>query len=160
PPATGFASLNPSYGAPPPSQRIEKIDQILFLPPGESNPEPLVVEIHRVQQRRGGAVVKIGGARGQSTQDRSLDLAEVGALTGNQRTARVRHHKGLPRMRTILALQGENRQPGNIERRRTTSSGIGDADVQGRLDGVIAHIGSVVAGAAESRNGRQVERVI
>src|SRR5215813_7118542 len=56
-------------GSPPrPSQRIEEIHQILLLLLRESDSEPLVVEIHRVQERRRGAVVKIGRARRQSAQ--------------------------------------------------------------------------------------------
>src|SRR5262249_43612613 len=90
----------------------------------------------------------------------SLDLADVGTLAGNESTARIGHHKGLPRMWTAVALQGENRQSRNIEGRGTVGTGIGDADVQRRLDRMIAHIGRVVAGAAESRNNRPVERVI
>src|SRR5260370_5251519 len=142
------------------SEGIKKIDQIILLPLGESNAEPLVVKIHRVGQCRRGAIVKVRRTRRQPAQDGSLDLADVGALAGNQCTARIGHHKSLPRMWTLIALQGEDRQSRNIERRRTVGAGIGDADVQGRLDGMIAHVGRVVAGAAEPRDARQVEDII
>ena len=72
---------------------------------GESSPEPLVVEIHRIQQCRGGAVVEVRRARRQSAQDGSLDLADVGALSRNDCTAWIGYRKGLPRKRTAIALQ-------------------------------------------------------
>src|SRR5215467_13588323 len=99
---------------------------MLLLPFGESYAKSLVVEIHRVQERRCGAVVKIGRARRQAPQDGALDLADVGAFPGNQGAARIRHHKDLPRKWTAVALQSENRQSRNIERRSTFGNGTGD----------------------------------
>src|SRR5258706_12508459 len=139
-------SYDPNNRLPRPSQRIEKIDQILLLPLSESNAEPLVVEIHHIHQGRSGAVVKVRGACRQSAQDGTFDLANVGALAGNHCTARIGHHKSLPCKRTLLALQGEDRQSRNIARWRTVGAGVGDAGVQGGLDRMMTEVGRVWPG--------------
>ena len=55
----------------------------------ETDTEALVVEVDHVHQGGCRTVVKIGRTRRQSSQNRSLELADVGALTGNQRSAGV-----------------------------------------------------------------------
>src|SRR5262245_57324055 len=65
------------------SQRVEEVHQILLLLIGKADAEALVVEVHRVHQRRRRAVVEIGRARRQAAQDRSFQLADVGALAGD-----------------------------------------------------------------------------
>src|SRR6185312_3883026 len=61
------------------SERIEECDEVLLLLLGEPHLKPDVVEIHGFAQRRRGAVVEVGCAGGEATQDRAFDAIEVAA---------------------------------------------------------------------------------
>src|ERR1700719_1545032 len=113
---------------------IKEIDQVLLLLICETDVEALVIKIHRVEQSGCRAVVEIGGARGQSPQSEPFDLADVGAVSRNQCAARIGDDISVSFEPTCRACEGENRQSGNVEGRKALGSGIGNADVQWRLD--------------------------
>ena len=68
--------------------------------------------------------------------------------------------KDLPCERPLRARQREDRQSRNVEDRRLLAPASANADVERRLDRMVADVGRVVAGAAESRNARDVEIVV
>src|SRR6185437_12001196 len=106
------------------------------------------------------SVMEIRRARRQPAENGTFELADIGALSGDQRASWIGDLKHLPGKRPLLAGQGEYRQTGDVEHRRALGTRIGDTDVERRLDGVVAHIGCVVAGAAESRIARDPEGVV
>src|SRR5207253_1424475 len=77
--------------AAPLSEGTQECDQISLLLICKPDIESLVIEVDDIEQGGRRAVVKVWSTRRQSSQDRSLDLADVGTLAGNQRSARVRH---------------------------------------------------------------------
>src|SRR5438128_12140095 len=74
----------------PSSEGTQECDQISLLLIRKPDIESLVIEVDDIEQGGRRAVMKVGSTRRQSSQDRSLDLAYVGTLAGNQRAARVR----------------------------------------------------------------------
>ena len=74
-------------GAPQESQGIQKSDQLLLFFCRQIHLEPLVVEIDKLLQIVGSAVMEIGRAGGQSAQNRSLAPVHVAALARDQRFA-------------------------------------------------------------------------
>jgi hypothetical protein len=85
----------------------------------------------------------------QPAQDRTLGLADIGAVAADHRAADVGDLKGLAGQRPGGAQHREYWQPGDVEYRRGERAGIGNPDIQGRLDRMIAGIRRVVAGPAE-----------
>src|SRR5881409_1618394 len=55
----------------------------------DARAEALVVEIDDRAKIRGGPVVEVGGARGEATEDRRLELADVRELARDERAAGV-----------------------------------------------------------------------
>ena len=104
--------------------------------------------------------MEIGSSRCQSSQNRSLDLADIGALTGNQCPAGVGDDKALSCQGPRRATRHEYRQPGNVQCRGTVGARIGDADIEGRLDGMITDVWGVMTGAAKTRNTLDSKHVI
>src|SRR5262249_12897974 len=102
-----------------------------------------------IEQRRRRTIMEVGRPRGEPTEDGSFDLADVSTLAGNHRAAWICDHECLSGKRAFGAFQREHRQSGDVKRRRLVGSGIGDADVQRRLDRMIADIRCVMAGATE-----------
>jgi hypothetical protein len=90
-------------------ERTQEIHEIIFLLLPEPEAEPLVVEIHHIEQGRGRAVVEIRSPRGEPTQNWAFQLPDVGALSGNQRAARIGDLEHLPGERPLRAGQGEYR---------------------------------------------------
>src|SRR4029453_15978502 len=70
-------------------QCFEECQQVGFFAPGQPDPEARVVEIDGVGQARGRAVVEVGSARRERTQDRSFELADVVPFPGHHRAPRV-----------------------------------------------------------------------
>ena len=68
-------------------QRVQESDQIPLFAGGEADLEPRVVELDDRLEILGRAVVKIGRAPGEPAQDRSLGLAEVAEVTGEDARA-------------------------------------------------------------------------
>ena len=58
-------------------QRIQERDELAFLFLGQIHREALIVEIHGLQQGRGGTVVKIGRPSRQAAQNRTLDAIQI-----------------------------------------------------------------------------------
>src|SRR6266436_4717371 len=127
---------------------------------GEADIKPSIVELHRILQRGSRAVVEVGCSRRQPAQYRSLELADVGALPGDQGTTRVGYLEYLPSQWPRCAPDRKDRQSLDVQRRRAVLPGIGDADVQWCLDRMVPDIGRIVAGAAEAGDARLIERVI
>ena len=63
---------------------------------GEADVETLIIKLHDICQCGGGAVVEIRRARRQAAQDRSLQLADIGAFASDQGAAGVGNLKYLP----------------------------------------------------------------
>src|SRR5579872_4627131 len=141
-------------------ERIQEIHEIGFLLIRKSDAESLVIEIHRIPQGRGRTVVEVWRSRREPTQNGALDLADIGALSGDQRASRVGDLEYLAGERPLRAGQGEHGQSGDVERWRAFCACIGDADIERRLDGMIADIGRVVASAAESRKVFDPKRIV
>ena len=106
--------------------------------------------------------MKIGGARGEATQDRSLESTDVLALAADHGASRVGYFIDLSGERTVFELAGdcEDRQASNVEDWRSFLAGIGNADIKRCLDRMVADIRRVVAGAAEARDGFDVEVIV
>jgi hypothetical protein len=58
------------------------------------------------------------------------------------------------------ATQREYRQSRNVQCRGTVGARIGDADIEGRLDGMITDVWGIMAGAAKTGNTRGSKHVI
>src|SRR5439155_21611071 len=112
--------------------------------------EALVVEIDDRAKIRGGPVVEVGGTRGEATEDRPLELADVRELARDERAAGIRSLHG-PAVR--LVLQRVERQVQRAPRL------IGEADVEWRHDRVVAGVRGVVAGGAGPLEGRRERRI-
>src|SRR6516225_1720954 len=77
------------------SERIEKIDQVILLLSAETNVEALIIEVYYVQQSGSRAIVEVRRPRSQPPQDGPFDLANIGAMPGNQSTTRISDHEDL-----------------------------------------------------------------
>ena len=142
------------------SQGIQKGYEVGLLLGAEANAEALVIELDDIGHRGGRAVVEIGRARRQATQDWSFQFADIGAISADHGAANIGHLKSLSRQRPGGAPEREDRQPRDVQGRRALLSGICDTDVQRRLNRMVAGTGRIMAGAAESGNTRQVEQII
>ena len=140
-------------GSPISLERIQEIDEIGFLLVRKANCEPLVVEVDHVPQGGSRTIVEVRRARSEPAQDRTFEPADILALAGDHGAAWVGHFVDLSGERAFreIAGQREHRQPGNVEHRRLLVAGIGNANVERRLDRMVADIRRVVAGAAECR---------
>src|SRR6266542_2701149 len=99
-----------------PSQRAEKREQIGFLLSCLPEVEPSV-ELDRFLERGGRPVVEVWRPRGQATQDRALELADVLPFAADHRAARIRGHDGF--------LGGDVSQ--RVDRQVRSDRGIGQA---------------------------------
>src|SRR5262249_6679537 len=127
------------------SKCFEEVDEVFLLLLGETDAEALVIKVHHVHQRCGRAIVEVWRAGSQAPQDRSLEFTDVVTAARNQGTARVGDFK-IP---TVVALNGKNRQSGNVETRRRWID-IGDAYIKRQFDRMIADVLRVVARATET----------
>ena len=71
------------------SQRAEERLQVGLLAVGQTHPEPQVVELHHLGERRRRTVVKERGSGHQPPENRPLEPADVGALARDQSPSRV-----------------------------------------------------------------------
>jgi hypothetical protein len=152
PPGAPAAEIAPGVAGIPPSsvsERIEEIDQILLFLVGETDGKALIIEVHHIQQSGCGAIVEVRRAGSQSSQDGAFEPADILALSRDQSAARIGDGIDRSRTRALRAGQSKDRQSGNVQRGRTIFSGVGNADVQRRLDRVTADIGCVVTSAAK-----------
>ena len=104
--------------------------------------------------------MEIRRARREPAQNRSFQAADVLAQAADHGLAGVGDRVDRAGQRTLRAGQREHRQSRNVEDRRLIGAGVGNADVERHLDRMVAHVGRVVAGAAKSRNAREVKIVI
>src|SRR5437588_12561520 len=75
------------------SQRIEKGDEVGFLLWRQAQIEARLVEVHYLSQGGRRTVVEVGSAGGKAAQDGPLELANVGALAGDESASRIGHLK-------------------------------------------------------------------
>src|ERR1051326_4006338 len=127
------------------SQNGQKRDEVGTLPSGQANLEVGVVEVHHVVQTGGRTIVEIGRSRRETAQDRSLELANVGPLAGDERSARIG---------CLHYLAGRAIAQGVERHVRRTAAGVGDANVERHGRRVIADIGVVVAGSTRAAEHR------
>ena len=104
--------------------------------------------------------MEVGRACREPAQDRPFESADILAFAADHGAARVSHFVDLAGKGALRARQREHRQPGNVEHRGFFVAGIGDANIQGSLDRVVADIRRVMAGAAESRDARSIEIIV
>ena len=97
------------------SQSVEEIDQVLFLLSRETDGESLVIKVHYIQESGCRAIVEVRRPCSEPPENGSFDLADVGAIAGNQCTSRVSDHETLTGQGTRGAPKREHRQSGNIE---------------------------------------------
>ena len=71
------------------SQHAQKVDQVCFVLPAQDKPEPVLIEVHDIQQALRGAVMEIGSARGKAAEDRPLDLAHMSEFAVDQSLAEI-----------------------------------------------------------------------
>src|SRR3954467_10705063 len=81
------------FTAPPlpplPLKRSQERRQVRFFLLGEADAETVVVEFHDRTEIGRRAVVEIGRARGERAQHRTLELAHVLPLAGDERAAGI-----------------------------------------------------------------------
>ena len=119
--------------------------------------------MHRIEQSLGGAVMKVRCARGKTTQDRSLDLADVIKFSIDGRLAKIGGRLAVARRRTCGRIYIAGRDARQIAHIKAAHIGgnvgrtwIAGADVQRRRERVIAHIWSIVTSAAGSWKCREI----
>ena len=78
-------------------------------------PESLVIKQHDIVQRRCGTVMEVRRASRKSAQDRSLNLANIGALSGDHRSTQVGDLVGRSGIRSRITEYGKDRQVINIK---------------------------------------------
>src|SRR6185503_20742400 len=102
-------------------------------------------------------VVEEGFARGESAQDRALQLPDVAEAAGYQRAPRVGHRDDLA---GDLATEAVDRQVLDAEvlLRRAVQAGVGHPDVDRQRRRVVPDLGAVVAGRAGAGD-RRLRRV-
>src|SRR5215472_5050349 len=98
--------------------------------------------------------MKVGGAGSQPTQNRTLGLADIGAFAGNQSPGGIRGLLSRP----IAALDGVHRKVTDVQSRQRWK--VGNADVNGERERMIADIRSIVARGAESVYGGQARKIV
>jgi hypothetical protein len=113
--------------------------------------EARVVEVENVREGGGGAVVEVGSASSQTSQDGALEFADVGALAGDHRAADVgdlRDHAG---------GVAQHRDQGQV---RSAARRIHEADVQRRGPRVIANVWRIVARTARAVDGIGFQNIV
>src|SRR5208282_4076789 len=140
------------------SERLQERYQVLGLLFGEANCEALVVEIHDIRQCGGGAVLEVRRPRRQSAQNRSLHLSNIRALSADERFAQIGHGKRIPRAERAGGGtgHGEDRQPGNVECRRSRGR---DPDIDRELLRMVPDVGRIMAGATGPDDRVSAERI-
>jgi hypothetical protein len=130
---------------------LQEGDQIGLLPGAQAHVEAAVIERHDVFERRGEPVVEVRGARGQAAQNRPLEPPDVLPLAADQRPAGV---GGLHRLAAAPVAQRVQWHVGCPPR------GVGQPEVQRRLDRVVAHVRRVMAGGAGAGDARGIQLVV
>src|SRR5881409_379237 len=140
-------------------QHPQEGNQVRLLLTRQAKPEADIVEVDRVEERRGRAVVEVWGATGEPAQDGTLEAADVLPFARDERPTRVRHvldvagrlvaqpvsrhvadRKAEPVMHTVTAR-------GNGEGR------IGDPNVQRGWHRMVTGVRRVVARRAGAEDG-------
>src|SRR5450755_4966958 len=100
--------------------------------------------------------MEVRRASREPAQDRSLNLAYIGALSGDHRSTQVGDLVGGSSMQSRVAEYGEDRQVINIKGLddasapgRIEGTGIGDSDIDRQLHRVVANVWRVMTGPAE-----------
>ena len=84
-------------------QRLQEVNQILRLLLRQTDLEPVVVKINDLLKIRCNSVMKVRGARGYPSQDKSLPSSNIAALTADQGFARIRRVIAGPGQRPLRA---------------------------------------------------------
>src|ERR1700730_12190885 len=120
--------------------------------------------MHSVQHRPGGAIMEVRCTGGKTTQDGSLDLADVIEFSIDCRLAKVGGRLAVARRRARgrIFADRDARQIADIQSAHIGGSvgrtWISGADVQGRRERVISHVWSIVTSAAGSLKCRNSGR--
>src|SRR5215831_11821635 len=115
--------------------------------------EACVVEVHNILQRLRRAVVKIGHPARETPQDRAFQPPDVFPQSGAEGATRIGGRLDFVRG---LVWQSNYRKVAHVER----AAEIAYSDVQRRRDGMVPHIGRIVARAARAKYRRQVQIII
>ena len=83
------------------SQRLQKCDQVCFLLRRQAEIEALIIELNSIAERVGAAIVEVWCTCRQSTQYGPLHFPDIGALAGNQCSAKVGHSRGQARCEAL-----------------------------------------------------------
>ena len=89
----------------PPLQRLQKVDQVLYLLGGQTYLETLVVEIHDLRKIGRYTVVEVRRPCRKTSQDETLATSNITALSRNQRLPGVGRVKRLPGKLALVAHQ-------------------------------------------------------
>jgi hypothetical protein len=142
-------------------QGIQERDELALLFLGQIHREALVVKIHRLQQGRGGAIVKVRCSCRQAAQYRTLDAIHIAAKSCDHALAqvgRVERNRLSGAERRSAALDFEYRQIRLIEFRdclldirvglKSRTRSVSGADIQWQRQRMIADVGRIVAAGA------------
>ena len=99
---------------------------------GEPQPESLVVEIHSVSECCGRAIVEVGCAAGEPTQDRPLEAPDVLPLAGDQCPPGIGHDLNLAGR---LVAKGVNRHVSHGKRGSVVHAVAPVGNGEGRVGG-------------------------
>ena len=139
------------------SERVQEVDEIRLILVAEADAETPVIEVDDVPQILGRTIVEIRRAGGEASEDRSLESTDVLALAADHGAAGIGYLVDLSGERAGFAGDRKDRQTSNVEDWWCFFAGIGNANVERRLDRMVADVRRVVAGAAKARNGLDIE---
>jgi len=77
---------------------LQEVDQILHLLRGESYLEALIVELYELEKISCSSIVEVRRPGSNTSQNRALDAADIGALSGDQRFCPDPSYKKLVRI--------------------------------------------------------------
>ncbi len=122
--------------------------------------ETPVIEVDDIPQGLGRTVVEVRRAGGEASEDRSLESTDVLALAADHGAAGIGYFVDLSGERAGFAGNREDRQTSNVEDWWCFFAGIRNANVERRLDRMVADVRRVVASAAEAGNGLDIEIIV
>src|SRR5258705_11199578 len=140
-------------------QRPQESNQVRLLLIRQAQPEADIVEVDRVEECRGRAVVEVRGATGEAAQDGTLEAADVLPFAGDECPARVGHVLDVAG-RLVAQPVGRHVADGKAEpvMYTVTACGngdgrIGDPNIQRGWHRMVTGVRRVVARRAETEDG-------
>jgi hypothetical protein len=126
----------------------------------QANAEALVIELDDIRQCSGRTVMEVWRARRQPAPDQPFDFADIGAFAADHGATNIGDLKRLPSQRAGGAPQREYRQSRDMQSRWALHPGVGNTDIERRLDGMVTGVGRIVTRAAEPADTGPVEHVV